>query len=98
MTPSTLRIFSPVARVPRPEPIDLVPIPDLRGRAVVIVDNAKPNAALLFADVGDRLRERYGVSEIVVERKVTAGEAISDVAFERLAADRSALVLTGSGD
>ena len=98
MTSSTSRIFSPVAHVPRPEPIHLVPIPDLRGRGVGIVDNAKPNAAFLFASIAGHLREHYGVSEIVVERKITAGEAISDGAFERLVADRPALVLTGSGD
>jgi len=45
----------------------------LEGKRVGILDNSKANAGTLMLAVAQRLRERYGVGEIVKREKPVAG-------------------------
>ncbi len=55
-------------------PIDLV------GKIVGLVDNTKEQGSIILETVAQALRERYGVKEVIIERK----EAFSKPASPRL--------------
>jgi hypothetical protein len=50
-----------LARAPRPI--------DLAGKVVGLLDNTKEQADVILAAIGEALRERYGVSEVLMRRK-----------------------------
>ena len=68
--------------------IALAPRPmDLAGKVVGLLDNTKEQGDIILQTVGDALRERYGVSRIVIRRKEhyskpAAGGLIDDMAKE----------------
>ena len=50
--------------------IALAPRPiDLAGKVVGMIDNTKEQAEVILATVGEELRARYGVKEVIIERK-----------------------------
>jgi len=50
--------------------IPLAPRPmDLAGKVVGLLDNTKEQADIILATIGDALRERYGVSKVIIRRK-----------------------------
>jgi hypothetical protein len=48
-------------RAPRPM--------DLAGKVVGLLDNTKEQADIILAAIGDDLRRRYGVADVLVQRK-----------------------------
>lgn len=42
---------------------------DLIGRTVGLIDNTKEQADVILETIADELRERYGVKEVIIERK-----------------------------
>ncbi len=48
-------------RTPRPM--------DLAGKVVGLLDNTKEQADIILAAVGEDLRQRYGVADVVIRRK-----------------------------
>ena len=50
-----------VARAPRPI--------DLAGKIVGLLDNTKEQADVILETVGRALREKYGVADVVIQRK-----------------------------
>ena len=64
-------------RAPRPM--------DLAGKTVGLLDNTKEQADVILETVADALRERYGVADVVIQRKdyysrPAAAELIYDMA------------------
>ena len=52
------------ARLQRaPRPIDLA------GKVVGLLDNTKEQADIILETIGDELRRRYGVADVVIRRK-----------------------------
>jgi hypothetical protein len=51
----------PLQRAPRPM--------DLAGKVVGLLDNTKEQGDLILAAVGEGLRERYGVANVISRRK-----------------------------
>jgi hypothetical protein len=50
--------------------IALAPRPiDLAGKVVGMIDNTKEQADVILATVAEELRARYGVREVIIERK-----------------------------
>jgi hypothetical protein len=50
--------------------IPLAPRPaDLAGKVVGLVDNTKEQADVILATLADELRTRYGVADVIIERK-----------------------------
>jgi|TARA_B100001964_G_C13761235_1_gene391844 DNA-binding transcriptional regulator LsrR (DeoR family) len=43
--------------------------PDLSGKVVGVLDNTKEQADVILETLGESLREKYGVKEVVVRRK-----------------------------
>ena len=68
----------------------------LRGKRLGLLDNSKPNAALLLHEIGRLAKERLGVSEVVEVRKGKSGEGAGQLlqALEQ----RCDVVITASGD
>lgn len=56
----------------------------LRGTRVCLIDNTKRNADLLLQALGELLRERYGVSEVLNWRKANESVPIDDTAVQEL--------------
>ena len=48
-------------RAPRPM--------DLAGKVVGLLDNTKEQADIILATVGEDLRRRYGVKDVIIQRK-----------------------------
>ena len=42
---------------------------DLAGKVVGLLDNTKEQADIILAAVGEDLRKRYGVAEVIIQRK-----------------------------
>jgi len=70
----------------------------LDGATVGLLDNSKLNAAPLLADIGDLLKERYGIKSTVVRTK---GHGFSYPVEERMADEMAAqcdVVIAAIGD
>ncbi|HET7159387.1 MAG TPA: hypothetical protein VFI62_10340 [Burkholderiales bacterium] len=50
-----------LTRAPRPM--------DLAGKVVGMIDNTKEQADVILAAVGEGLRQRYGVADVIIRRK-----------------------------
>jgi hypothetical protein len=73
------------------------PFGSLAGRRIGVLDNGKPNAALLMTEMAERLAARTGATVALVTAKRTAAEA-APVELIASVADQADLVLTGSAD
>lgn len=69
----------------------------LDGKVVGILDNGKPNADLLLREVADKLKSRYGISEVIAFRKRTVNEAASQDILQSLSS-RADAVVVATGD
>ncbi len=50
--------------------LQLAPRPmDLAGKVVGLLDNTKEQADIILKSVGEDLRKRYGIADVVIERK-----------------------------
>lgn len=84
-----------------PAPAHLAaPRPVLHGARVGVLDNGKPNAALLLARLGEQLAARTGAELVLVTEKGPGANAATPCTPEVLATltDRCDVVLTGSAD
>jgi hypothetical protein len=96
MTARTMIVYDPTA----PARIDggrLAPrLQRLQGARAGILDNGKPNAGLLMRAVAEQLKQRYGVTCVMVRNKPVAGpappSAVADLTRE------CDFVLVGSAD
>ena len=50
-----------LARAPRPM--------DLAGKVVGMIDNTKEQADVILETIGEELKKRYGVAEVIIRRK-----------------------------
>ncbi|MBI1737198.1 MAG: hypothetical protein HYR51_18665 [Candidatus Rokubacteria bacterium] len=88
-------LYDPTAE-PRAVAATLAPrLTSLAGKRAGILDNGKANAGTLMLAVVERLKERYGVVDVVKREKPVAGPPSREV-LEALAACDFALV--GSAD
>ena len=68
----------------------------LAGKVVGFIDNAKPNFNYLVDDLGELLKSRYKVAEVIKHRK--PGQVPVEEAVLKDMAERCDAVITGSGD
>lgn len=92
-----IRVLSPIGAA-LTEAVAIPPIPgDLAGRTIGFLDNTKSNFDRLVRTIGDVLRERYGVRDVVHLRKANASTpAPPELIVE--AAKACDLVFAGSAD
>jgi nucleotide-binding universal stress UspA family protein len=67
----------------------------LEGKRIAILDNSKANAGTLMLAVVDRLKERYGVRDVIKREKPVAGPPAPEIVEALSECD---FVLVGSAD
>ena len=96
---ATVVLFDPTA--PRREAEDAPgtarALTGLAGKVVGFIDNAKPNFGMLAGDLGELLKAKYGVKEVITRRKRSASVPANPEVIEELSAACD-VVITGSGD
>ena len=92
---SQIRMLDPIA-VPSNAPREVRTLDGLAGKTIGFIDNAKPNFNYLVDDLGELLKSRYKVAEVVKHRK--SGQVPVDEAVLKDMAERCDAVITGSGD
>jgi len=91
-------LFDPTGSGVAPATIAFAPRPkDLRGLRVGLVENTKFNSEKLLKLVGERLKQRYGISVVHLAHKQSAGHGVaeSDIKEFKVKAD---FVVAGVGD
>jgi hypothetical protein len=88
-------LYDPTAE-PRAIAASLAPrLSSLAGTRAGILDNGKANAGLLMLAVVERLKERYGVSDVVKREKPVSGPPLPEIVDALSQCD---FVLVGSAD
>jgi hypothetical protein len=92
-----MKMFDPTS-APAPRDVKLAQRPaELRGLKVGLVENTKFNAAPLLAKIGDRLRERYGMTVALMTTKRSPSHEVDEAQIKTLRAQAD-LVVSGIGD
>jgi hypothetical protein len=92
-----MKLFDPTSS-PASREVRLAPRPsELRGLRVGLVENTKFNAAPLLAKLGDRLRDRYGVTIASMTTKRSPSHEVSEAQIAALRRDCH-LIVSGIGD
>ena len=92
-----MKLFDPTAP-PVAREVRLAPRPaDLRGLRIGLVENTKFNSATLLTKLGERLRDRHGMTAVLMLSKRSPSHEIDEaqVAALRKQAD---FVVSGIGD
>ena len=92
-----IRVLSPIGEV-KSETMTVPPLPsDWAGRTVGFVDNTKHNFDRLADEIGELLRDRFGVKAVLRRRKANASTAAPPELLADLA-KQCDVVFAGSGD
>ncbi len=79
------------------EPIALADRPsDLSGKVVGILDNTKEQADIILQTLGEALREKYGVKEVIMRRKEHYSKPAPDEMIKEMA-DQCDVVICALG-
>jgi hypothetical protein len=95
--PDPLEFLDPTPAGVAAPPAALAAPRTLAGAVVGLLDNAKPNAHLLLAAVGELLQGSHGAREVVPARKATSTSPAPAAILDELAA-RCDLVVTAAAD
>jgi hypothetical protein len=92
-----MKLFDPTSS-PAPREVTLAPRPaSLRGLRVGLVENTKFNSAPLLAKIGDRLRDRHGMTIALMTTKRSPSHEVEEAQIETLRRQAD-LVVSGIGD
>jgi len=69
----------------------------LENAVLGVIDNGKQNSDAVLQRIADRLKERYGLKDVVSVRKRSFSQQIEEERSQNLM-DRCAFVLAGVGD
>ena len=95
MSGSGFELYDPTAD-PRAMSASLAPrLKTLAGKKAGILDNSKANAGTLMLAVVQRLKERYGVRDVIKREKGIAGAPSPEILADLTKCD---FVLVGSAD
>ncbi len=79
------------------EAISMAPRPaDLSGKVLGILDNTKEQADIILQTLGEALREKYGVKEVIMRRKEHYSKPAPDEMIEEMA-DQCDVVICALG-
>lgn len=77
--------------------IPMAPRPaDLSGKVVGILDNTKEQADIILQTLGEALREKYGVKEVIMRRKEHYSKPAPDEMIQEMA-DQCDVVICALG-
>ena len=92
-----MEIFDPTIS-PVKESIFYAPRPkDLDGLRVGLIENTKHNSAVLLLRIAERLKEQFGMEMVLINRKRSAGDHVTEDVIEDLKA-KADFVIAGIGD
>lgn len=92
-----LKIFDPTIPAKR-EKVQYAPRPkNLKGLRLGLVDNTKHNADVLLVKIAQRLRERFGMEMVYMNRKKSASDHVTDEAIREFKG-KADFVIAGIGD
>lgn len=93
----SLEIFDPTIP-PVKEKFLFAPRPqNLNGLRVGLIENSKHNSDVLLLKVADRLKTRYGIEMVLLQRKGSASDYVTDEMLEDLK-KKADFVIAGIGD
>ena len=79
------KLLDPTGASERAVDTTLAPRPrELRGLTVGLLDNAKPNASVLLAEVGASLRRDFGVRDFVMFQKGYFGTPVEESLIQQI--------------
>ena len=70
---------------------------DLNGKVVGILDNTKEQADIILETLGEALREKYGVKEVVMRRKEHYSKPAPDEMIEEMASQCDVVICALGG-
>ena len=92
-----MEIFDPTV-APVKEKIFYTPRPqNLNGLRVGLIENSKHNSDVLLLKIADRLKARYGIEMVLLHRKESASDYVTDEAIDELK-QKADFVIAGIGD
>lgn len=95
MSARSITLYDPTAE-PRAVTVKLARrLASLSGTRAGILDNGKANAGALMLAVVERLKQRYGVADVIKRQKPVAGPPAPEVVADLSTCD---FVLVGSAD
>jgi hypothetical protein len=95
MSGSGITLYDPTAEPRRVEAKLARRLSSLTGARAGILDNGKANAGTLMLAVVDRLKQRYGVVDVMKRQKPVAGPPAPEIVADLSTCD---FVLVGSAD
>jgi hypothetical protein len=95
MSGAGITLYDPTAEPRRADAKLARRLTSLAGTRAGILDNGKANAGTLMLAVVDRLKQRYGVSDVMKRNKPVAGPPAPEVVTDLSTCD---FVLVGSAD
>lgn len=91
-------VLDPTGGPAQAENVTLAPRPPaLRDKTLGLVDNTKPNAAMLLEELGKQLRKRNGVGEVISYTKPYFGTPVEPTQVEKIIQECD-FVVTAIGD
>ena len=98
MSPAREPLLDPTGESDQAVNATLMPrLRSLRGLRVALLENAKPNAAVLLRSVGRELQERYGVREVRMFVKGYFGTPVEESVIQQIL-HNSDFAIAGIGD
>lgn len=91
-----IKVYDPTAASSAQSASLAARLPGMRGKVVGVLDNGKANAGVLMLAIADRLKQQYGVKDVVVRTKPVAGPASSETV--KILKEQTDFVLVGSAD
>ncbi len=93
----SMQVFDPTTS-PEREAIDFVPRPkELEGLRVGLVESTKFNSDVLLLKLAERLKDRYGMEMVMMNRKKSASHAVEEAAVSEFKT-KADFVIAGVGD
>ncbi len=71
-------------------------IPDLRGGVLGLLDNSKPNADVIVTRLGERLREHFGLRDVLLREKPRPGSPAPEPVLRTLAEQCGAVIFASA--
>jgi hypothetical protein len=92
-----MEIFDPTVSSAK-EQILFAPRPqNLNGLRVGLIENSKHNSDVLLLKIADRLKAKYGIEMVLLHRKESASDYVTDEAIDELK-QKADFVIAGIGD
>jgi hypothetical protein len=92
-----IEILDPTTR-PKEQKIEYAPRPrDLNGLRIGLIDNTKYNSDRFLLKIAERLKTRFGMEMVMLNRKQSAAAQVTEEAAQQLR-NKTDFVIAGIGD